>query len=80
MFNRAASTTFIAPRRQEIQKSPFHPPLTKGERGGFEETWHAFASLRFGSGHALRENSFFVLFAAFVVIVVFLFKFAALSR
>lgn len=23
----------------EIQKSTFHPPLTKGERGGFDESW-----------------------------------------
>jgi hypothetical protein len=26
-----------APRAQEIQKSPFHPLLTKGEGGGFDE-------------------------------------------
>jgi hypothetical protein len=42
MLNKTTSRKFIAPRRQarkEIQKSPFHPPFTKGERGGFKEPW-----------------------------------------
>jgi len=61
MVNRSTSTNFFAPRRQErkeIQKSPFHPPLTKGERGGFEEPWRPlrlYASHRFSD--SVIQNS-----------------------
>src|SRR5262249_37626782 len=57
LFNKMTLRRFLPPRRQErkqIQKSPFHPPLTKGERGGFDEPWEA---LRHHSGHYLRKLS-----------------------
>ena len=51
---------------KEIQKSPFHPPLTKGERGGFEKPW---CPLRLcGTGHALRslrETQCYSVFSSF---------------
>src|SRR3990172_8189879 len=56
MLNKTTSRKFLAPSTPSSQRNPeipFHPPLTKGERGGFEKPWRP---LRPGSGHALRSS------------------------
>jgi hypothetical protein len=52
-----------AQRAKEIQKSPFDPPLAKGERGGFEKTWRALRrrclgqTWRLGGSHLFSDSA-----------------------